>query len=389
MTKTHADASPSSSEIWIECPASVTKARGRKRLPTIYTTEGSVAHMIAEAVLNGTKRKHLQSQIEYEGQTIQVNEEMLNAVDLYVNYVRGIASGNELHVETKVHVSVAGEELYGTSDAFVIDAPKKAVEVVDFKYGQGVWVPPDTSQFRIYGLGVLDKIGPFLDIEYIVLTVVQPRIDPDPRSVILSVAELVQWGHDTLKPALEKLAANDPTETPGDWCRWCVRAGECAALAARAQAVARTSFDVLPPEPASLSDEALAVILDQAELISSWVIKVRAEASQRLDQGGEIPGWKLVQKRASRKWTDGTAVIVELVKRGVDVMDIVRVETLTHVEAVMKRKKIPGTVIAPYTVKESSGTTLVSDKDPRNSVDTSAKGVFGESSARDYIESDL
>jgi hypothetical protein len=387
VTKKHADASPSSSEIWLQCPASVTKARGRQRLPTIYTREGSAAHGVAEGLLRGGKRQDVQAQIEIDGEMIQVSEEMLNAAETYVAYVRSlVAMGCELHIETKVRIDIAGEILFGTSDAFVIDMMEKTVENVDFKYGQGVAVPPDAPQFRIYGLGVLDRLGPFADIETVILTVVQPRINPLPQSVVLPVAELARWERDVLKPALERIAADDPTETPGEHCRWCVRAGECAALATRAQAIAKTSFGVAPPSPAALSDDELGAVLDQAELIASWVAHVRAEASMRLDQGSTVPGWKLVAKRAARKWTDGQAVIMELAKRGVDVLDIVRVETITHVEAVMKRRKIPKSVIDPYTVKESSGTTLVSDKDPRNSVDTTAKGVFSEANALDYIE---
>ena len=54
-TKKHADASPSSSSIWLNCPASVTKARGRVRKPTIYTQEGSAAHIAAEMMLKNMK----------------------------------------------------------------------------------------------------------------------------------------------------------------------------------------------------------------------------------------------------------------------------------------------------------------------------------------------
>ena len=49
------------------------------------------------------------------------------------------------------------------------------------------------------------------------------------------------------------------------------------------------------------------------------------------------------------------------------------------VEKVAKRHKLDvEQVVYPYTIKESSGTTLVSEKDGRPAVDTSAKNVFND-----------
>ena len=56
-----------------------------------------------------------------------------------------------------------------------------------------------------------------------------------------------------------------------------------------------------------------------------------------------------------------------------------RIETIGNVEKVVKSHKLdPDVVIYPYTIKESSGTTLVSEKDGRPAVDTSAKNVFND-----------
>ena len=76
--KLHADASPSSSSIWLNCPASVTKARGRVRKPTVYTTEGTAAHVAAELSLKGDD---IPVTLTIDGQPVAVTEEMLDAVD--------------------------------------------------------------------------------------------------------------------------------------------------------------------------------------------------------------------------------------------------------------------------------------------------------------------
>jgi len=366
----HAHASPSSSEIWIPCPASVTKARGKVRKATPYTREGSAAHQLAERILAGKKMKGVRS-VLIDGEDVPVTEEMLDVVGVYVSYVESL-SGTRSH-EITVRVESDGEELWGTADTLVVDGT--TVEIVDFKYGQGVWVSADTPQFRIYGLGGLNQVGPF--VETVKLTVVQPRVADAPiRSVEIPVIELEKWGEDVLAPALARLSANDQTETPGDHCRWCVRAGECQALASLAMANAKVVFGDVPPEPSSMSDKEIGEILTHGEMILAWVNKLRAEASARIDNGGAVPGWKLVPKRAVRRWDDPEGAILAIKDKQVPLTDILRIETIGTVEKVLKRYHVDTHVIDPYTIKQSSGTTLVSESDGRPAVDT--KNVFSE-----------
>jgi hypothetical protein len=377
----HAHASPSSSEIWIACPASVTKARGRQRKATSFTREGTAAHTLAERVLKGKKVTGLPS-INVEGEDIAVTEEMVDGVATYVSYVESL-KGRKFY-ETVVHVQSEGEDLWGTADAFAVDAPLKMVEIVDLKYGQGVWVPADAPQFRIYALGVLDAIGPFTEIDFVKLTVVQPRAGDQPiRSVVISVDLLIEWEKTILHPALVRLKADDPTETPGDHCRWCVRAGECKALADLAMANAKVVFGASPPDPHGMSDKELGELLTHGEMILSWVNKMRAEVSQRIDVGGVVPGWKLVPKRAVRRWDDAEGAILAMKQKQVPLSDILRIETIGTIEKVLKRYKVPVSTIDPYTIKQSSGTTLVSESDGRPAVDTSSKNVFSETETLD------
>ena len=250
-TKKHADASPSSSQQWLNCPASVTKARGRSRVATTYTRDGTAAHLLAEAVLKG---EDAPDAFMIDGETIEITDEMIDAVEMYTDYVWEVATGAVLLIETRVHVDVEGEPLSGTADALVYRAPK--LEIVDLKYGQGVSVEPDTPQLKIYALGALEELGPFATITDVDMTIVQPR-NGGVKTARLSVAELSAWERDVLKPAIARLAADDQTEIPGDHCQWCVRAGECRALAELAAANAMVAFDELPPDPRGMSDEEL------------------------------------------------------------------------------------------------------------------------------------
>jgi hypothetical protein len=307
---------------------------------------------------------------------VPVTEEMLDAVEVYAKHVEKL--NGEKHVEQRVYIEHSGEQLFGTSDTFVVNVAEQWVEVVDFKYGQGVLVHPDSSQLKIYGLGALNQIGPFEDIRVIDLTVVQPRADlANPvRTASFKVSELADWEHRILIPALDRIAAGDQTETPGDHCKWCVRAGECQALAELAMSNARTAFGEIPPDPKGMTNDEMGVLLDHAQMISDWVGKVRNEAMTRAEKGTYIPGWKLVAKRAVRKWSDPNGAVTELMRLGVDAMAIMRVETIGAVETAMKRAKIQPKVLDRFTIKASSGSTLVSEKDGRPAIDNSAQNIF-------------
>jgi hypothetical protein len=378
VSKAHADASPSSSEIWLACPASVTKARGITRVSSSYMREGTAAHTLAEMILKGSlKEGDLFPNIFVDHEEIPTTPEMIDAVVTYTNYVRSSLGFCEapINVETRVHLNLAGEDIFGTVDAW--DVAGDHVEVMDFKYGQGHSVPPDAPQLKIYGLGVLNELGPS-PVNEVTLTVVQPRIDPDPKSVTIPVAELLDWEKDVLAPAVAKLAAGDTTETPGSHCRWCVRASECQALAVLAQTSAKAAFEVVPPEAETLSDIELAEVLNKAEIVAIWISKVRAEATARADAGHLIPGWKLVPKRATRRWSDTAAAVAAMKKLKLSPDTYTRVETLTNVEKALKSFGIrdPKQFLEPFVSKISSGSTLVSEEDGRIAIDMNPRSVF-------------
>ena len=78
MLEGHADASPSAASQWLNCPASVTQARGRERKATPYTREGTAAHEVAELMIHGLQ---IPSSIEVEGETIEITDEMIERID--------------------------------------------------------------------------------------------------------------------------------------------------------------------------------------------------------------------------------------------------------------------------------------------------------------------
>ena len=384
MANAHADASPSSASIWLKCPASVTKARGRKRLPTVYTAEGSAAHEVAERLIHGLPAP---SEVTIDGFTFPVDDDMVEAVEVFCGYAGALKQKADIfRTETLVEVPTFGnEKLYGTADVIAYTKAIENIEIVDLKYGRGVAVSAaNNPQLRIYALGAIDSLGGAYPISEVRMTIIQPRTGGEVgvNTEMVDVHELYAWRDTVLLPALAKIGLDDPTEKPGEHCRWCVRAGECRALADLAQSRAAVVFDDQTGTPdlkqvASLSDNELAAILDQADMVVSWIERVRAEASNRIDRGGLVPGWKLVAKRAMRKWVDEEDAMDRLSDEYPNVYDeMVVLDTPAGVERALKRHKIKPDIVATLVKKESSGTTLAPEEDPRPEVKNNPQTVF-------------
>ena len=231
MTK-HADASPSSASIWLKCPASVTLARGKKRLPSPYTREGTAAHEAAEHVDprlasagrgDGGRRGHRRLRRDAGARR-----------DLHQVCRRALHKRSDwFAAETRIELLDLPEPLFGTSDAMGYDdLSTKTLEVVDLKYGKGVSVDverqPATQDLRARRACVRSRTT--LNASSSPSSSPGPPDRPSKASPCLA-SELWIWQAETLEPALQRIADNDPTETPGAHCRWCVRAGECKALA--------------------------------------------------------------------------------------------------------------------------------------------------------------
>jgi hypothetical protein len=219
------------------------------------------------------------------------------------------------------------------------------------------------------------------------MVIVQPRAPGNPvRAYTISTSELLQWADKVLKPAIARIGNGDTSENSGEWCRWCVRAGSCDALHKRALIAAKASFSdegsMKLPVVSSLPSSDLSEILDQAELISAWVSKVRAEAVSRIEGGETVSGYKLVAKRGLRKWVNEDAAIEEFLDTGLDAESIFaprEIKSPAQMEKTLKREGFDPKILETLVSRDSSGVTLVREADEREEVDVSripASSVF-------------
>lgn len=61
-------------------------------------------------------------------------------------------------------------------------------------------------------------------------------------------------------------------------------------------------------EPELLTTEELAQIFEQAPMLQEWVNAVSEHLLSKAISGEKIPGYKIVEGRSIRKWTDESAV---------------------------------------------------------------------------------
>lgn len=236
----HAAASPSSAEMWMNCPASVTLAEGRTRPSSLYAKEGTAAHQIAEMILNG--ELFPPGRITIEGSEFIVGLPMLRALNPYIDFVQKLQDGGaKVRVEQRVRLKWADGLVWGTTDC--VAKTGGVLDIVDLKYGKGVAVNPDHAQLKIYALAAIHTFYPKASFDSVNLTVVQPRINPVPQTHTMSGEDLFAWGFDELHPAVTRIVGNDITETYGHWCRWCVRKAECNAFKLRKNVQAAEIFD--------------------------------------------------------------------------------------------------------------------------------------------------
>lgn len=357
----HSHVGASSADRWMNCPGSVRLSENIASSTSLYAAEGTAAHWVAEMTFGGANVNNLLgAQRHIDGHVVEVTEEMIEHASAYAEYVRRLAGNDgDIVVEHKFHLESLHPGLFGTADAVVWKPADATLHVIDFKYGQGVSVNPDGRQLRYYALGALLESGH--PAKTVVLHIYQPRLpfgDVPYRVHELDAVDLIDFAADLVE-AVEATEAPDAPLAAGDWCKWCPAAPTCPELHDKAQMAARMEFS--EEKPLSLVD--LGEAMRQVPLIEGWCKRVREAAYEQAMAGKRVPGHKLVEKRATRKWRDENAAKAAL--EGYDGVMEVKLRSPAQVEKVLKGVENAAEKLDALTTKESTGLTLVPDSDKR------------------------
>ncbi len=373
-SRAHSKLGASIAHRWMACPGSVRLSAGIEDQQSVFAAEGSAAHELAEMCL----RKNFADAIDFLGEeivignhTFTVDEEMAEAVQLYVDVIKADyrpADGDILLIEHRFDLSHIHEGMFGTGDAGIYNCKAKTLRVVDYKHGKGHAVEATGNpQLAYYGLGMIavpSLVG--IQIDAVELVIVQPRAphrDGPVRRWLTDPVHLLDFQADLAEAAAKTQEPNAPL-VPGDHCKFCPAAGICPALRKVALEDAKAEFaDVIAED---LTAEQIAKLLEDADLVECGIRAIRAEAFSRAEGGAKIPGWKLVPKRAVRKWRDehqtAATLIVDLDLATDDIWNR-KLKSPAQVEKLLpksEREKLADLVSA-----ESSGNTLARETDRR------------------------
>jgi len=335
----HAKLSPSSSDRWLACPATLVRSLGVKDEGSDSAEEGTAAHRLAELCLLSGKDAAEETLPEKYARWDSLA--FRTHVQTYLTYVRSRIGDGELFVEQKLTI-FDQYDVWGTADAVIIH-PDGIVDVIDLKFGQGVLVDADgNSQLTLYGIGGLtfDWLSP-VPIHTVRVHIVQPRRNNFP-SQEYSVEELVRWVKDNINK-VKRAAAGTDAAHPGLHCRWCPVKGRCQDRAEENLKLA--SFDFAEPgatctgKKDELTEEELVRIFVALPQIRQYLDDVEGEVAKRAHEH-DVPGVKWIAGRSVRKIIDAEKAEVQLREAGIDPMGKPKMLGLGDLEALLKPQKL-------------------------------------------------
>jgi hypothetical protein len=371
--KGHAVLSASSSERWLHCPPSARLCESYEDKGSDYAAEGTDAHELCEYKLR--KALGMEAQDPTENLT-WFNEEMSDCANGYAAYVleqveaaKQTCADPVVLIEQRVDFSRWVESGYGTADCIII--ADGTLQIIDYKHGLGVLVSAEENpQMQCYALGALELFDDIYDIDSVRMTIYQPRRD-NVSTYELSKDELYRWADEVLKPTADLAFTGDGNFLCGEWCGFCKAKHDCRARADANMELARYDFK-LPP---LLTDEDVEEILARVDDLVSWAADIKEYALQQAISGKEWHGWKLVEGRSNRRYTNETAVAGAVTDAGFDPYEH-KVLGVTAMQKLLGKSRFEE-ILTAYIEKPQGKPTLVPESDKRPAMNT-AKNDFME-----------
>lgn len=383
MPTQHALLSASGAHRWLHCTGSPLLEKDFPDSTSVYAQEGTLAHELCELKLMAytgeiTKRK-LTSMKNKLMKSELWQPEMDSTSEAYLDYIKDITMSYTVKpvilTEKKVDFSRYVPEGFGTADCLILAGD--TLHVVDYKHGKGVVVDADHNpQMMLYALGAMGELSLLYRFKFVHMTIVQPRVN-NISEFTMTADELTEWGETVVKPKAEAAISGNGEFEAGDWCRFCRAKRQC-----KTRYEANDSLYTELSErhdPRLITLEELGDYLKRGRDVAAWLEDMKEYALSESLAGAEVPGWKAVEGRGSRAFTDTDEAVDTLIKNGIDesVLYERRVLTLAQMEKAVGKKAF-GELVGDLVVKNPGKPTLVeeSDKRPRITNQPTAADVF-------------
>lgn len=365
MSKQHALLSPSSSSKWLASPPiarleQIATEEYGVNDTNVFAREGTAAHALAEFKLNrllGSKGVYPDS--EY------INSDMEYYTDDYIQFIQELIQNfgghPEVLVEQRLDCSKWVPDCFGTGDCLIVG--DKRIHLIDLKYGI-TWVQTEqNSQLMLYGLGALNLLDGIYDIDEIHLTIYQPRIN-NISTWVMDKAALIKWAEEELKPKAKLAYEGKGDFTPGSWLRY-------TKLKAVSKDRAKHHMKLRKYELKKvhlMTDAEIEEVLAQVDDLVDWAKSVKEYAEQQAIQHNKHwSGFKLVESRTSRKYSDASKVENRALEQGFEEIYETKLLPITKLEKVVGKKRFID-LFGDLIVKPTGKPILVAHSDGRPAI---------------------
>lgn len=386
MPDVHSRLGASSSHRWMNCPGSVKLCEAVPDKSSSYAEEGTLAHSLAELIINYNLGRIKKTEFNKGMKKIQggqyYSQEMQDYIKDYtekvwelMNAAKSISKDAVLLTEQRLDFSDWVPDGFGTGDVVIVY--DRVIHIIDLKYGKGVGVSAEENpQLMLYGLGALSSYDMLYDIEKVILTIIQPRLDSI-STYETTAAELLEWGEKKVRPAAEETLKDDAKCVAGEWCRFCKVKAVCRARKDAMAELAKMEFS----DPRLLDDYEIGEVLRLADQLTAWAGDVKEYAQEEAEKGKKWDGWKLVEGRSNRKYSNEAKVAETLKEAGYDeaLLYEKKLYGITAMEKIVGKKPL-AELCGSLIIKPPGKPVLVPESDKRpeiNSAD-SAKKDFEE-----------
>jgi len=345
----------------IACPGSVALVQKMPPKPSSeHADRGTMLHDVISEILGKDLPWDQFIGTVYEGQVLTqelFDEKIVVALELLDEVDPD--KKMEYEVETRVGFGDLLPGVFGSTD-LVGRIGSRAV-VLDWKFGDGVVVDAENNdQLMFYAAACMRTESAqwaFAGATEVELIIVQP---PMINRWVTTKERIKQFEQELVKAVKAAQSPNAKLQH-GDHCRWCAAKPVCPKMTGavdRALQVQLKEIDV----------DTLGRYLKNADLLEDWIKDLRGLALQLLEKDLPVPGYKLVQKQARRKWTDESKAKEALLEMGLKESVVVETSVMSPAQAEKALKKRWADLPEGLVKSESSGTTLASEDDPRPAV---------------------
>ena len=362
----HAFLSASASHRWLECPPSAKLCSEQEDRASPYAKQGTDCHELCAYLVEKELGKDVNAPTE---NLSYYDQEMQDCAESYCSFVLEQIEEAKKHcpdpqvlIEQRLDFSRWVENGFGTGDCVIV--ADDVLQIIDYKHGLGVLVSAEKNpQMMCYALGALELFDGIYDINFIQMTIFQPRRE-NVSTCNITKEELLSWADDILKPTAELAYEGKGEFKAGDHCQFCKVKATCRKRAEYNLELAQYDFEM----PPTLEETEVAAILPKIDSLISWATDIKEYALQQALSGTHYDGFKVVEGRANRKYIDDDAVAFAVKDAGFDPYEK-KLLGITAMTALMGKKKFEE-VLGKYITKPQGKPALVPESDKRPAINT-------------------